>query len=88
MICTTIISWILNVIEILLSLLPNVDPTTITAISSYTTSFRSALTSINWFFPVNTALFFLTLIFGIQIALFLFKIIRYIAGVLTVGILK
>jgi len=88
MIFSTILSWVTDALGLLIGLLPDVDVDIVTEIISYNTQFREMLTAINWFFPVNIALAFLGIIFIIQLSLFLFKLVKYIAGVLTVGILK
>lgn len=88
MIFETIITWVTNALELIISILPMADSAIITQINAYTNTFRSLLSGINWFFPVNTALLFLSLMFVIQTSVLSFKLIRYVAGVLTAGILK
>jgi len=88
MIFTQIINWVSGALNIIISLLPNADSGIISTITTYNTQFRSALVNINWFFPVDTALTFLGIVFVIQGIILSFKIIKYVAGVLTAGILK
>jgi len=88
MIFNSLISFITNGIAVILQLLPNADSATTTAISSSLSSFKSILAQVNWFFPVDTALQFLAIIFTIEAGIFLWKMIRYIAGLFTMGITK
>ena len=69
MVFNTIVSWVVSALGIVISLLPNVDAGIVATITGYNTQFRDALSNINWFFPVDTALFFLSIIFIIQYSL-------------------
>lgn len=88
MILGGLVSLVTFVLEQYVSLLPNADADLVSNISSGTEGFRSALETINWFFPVDVALLFISFIFIFQGSIFLFKIIKYIAGMLSFGILK
>jgi len=88
MITQTIINFFVTVITAIVGLLPNADSGITSQITSNLSAFRTALTSINWFFPVDTALTFMGLIFVIEASIFLWKLIRYIAGIFTLGVLK
>jgi len=83
-----LVSFITGSVEFVLSILPTADSNIIAQISESTLFFRNALISINWLFPVDTALLVFSSIFVIQLSLFLFKIIKYVAGIISVGLLK
>lgn len=88
MIVTAFISWLLSWINYILSLFPNVDPSVTAQITGTVNGFRTALTNINWFFPIDTALSLLGIVFVIQGLLFLWKLFRYVGGIFTLGLLK
>jgi len=88
MIFNGIITFLSNSLNFMLRLLPDADAAVTAQITGYSTGFRAALGNINWFFPVDTALAFLATVFIIQGVLFLYKTVRYIAGIFTAGILK
>jgi hypothetical protein len=88
MILNAIISFFVSIIQWIVGLLPNADSSIVSYISSSTASFRSAMVSINWFFPTDTALQVFSIIFIIQGGVLLFKIVKYIGGALTGGALK
>jgi len=88
MVWNTLVSWVSNALEILISLLPNANASILAKISEYNDDFRLALENINWFFPVDLALIFLGMIFVIQFSIFGFRLLKYVAGILTVGVLK
>ena len=75
-------------INFLLSLFPASDINIVNSITEFLSGFRQAMSAISWFFPVNTALSFLAIIFTIEASIFLFKLIRWIASNISVGVLK
>jgi len=88
MIFNAIVNFIVGVLNFIIALLPDADSGILDLITGTTEGFRHAMSSISWFFPVDTALLVLSAMFVIQAGVFLFKLIRYVAGVLSVGILK
>jgi hypothetical protein len=88
MIFDTLISLGITGLQFIIGLFPAADPNVVAFINNGVTSFRAALISVNWFFPVDTLLQVLGYMFIIEAAMLLIKLIRYIAGVLTVGVLK
>jgi len=88
MITQTLINFFVTMVSFILDFLPDVDTNVSDTITSSVTGFRDALTNINWFFPVDTTLQFLSTIFVIESLIFLWKLIRYIGGIFTLGALK
>jgi len=88
MIFNAIVTFITGAVNFVIGILPDANTDVVDLIYSTILSLRTALTTIDWFFPVNTALLVLSAIFVIQGSIFTWKIIKYVAGVLSVGILK
>jgi len=88
MIFDSIISVALDAFSLIINLLPDADQDIVNAINNGLTSFKSLMESINWFFPVDTAVYLVSISFSVIFAISLFKLIRYIAGIFTFGVLK
>jgi len=88
MIFNVIVSFFVIALQFIVNLFPTADTGVISFITNGVASFRSALISINWFFPVDTLLQVLGYMFIIEAAVLFIKLGRYIAGVFTMGVLK
>lgn len=88
MIIDNIILFLFTPVTFLVSLLPTADVDILGIITGSVADFRSSLITINWFFPVNLALAFLSIVFSIEALLFLWKSARYIIGLFTFGVTK
>lgn len=78
MILTGLMYFLQAIIGFILGLLPVADATVTTGISTFSTSFRSYYTLINWAFPIDNALFILSVIVIIEVGLLLFKLVRLV----------
>jgi len=88
MIGNAILSLVNSVTLYILGLLPDADQEVITQFSSQISQFRQMLEDINWFFPVDTFLIFMSIIITIELAISLFKLVRWIASMVSFGIVK
>ena len=86
MIWYSLLSLLSGLMFLLTALLPAASSTTTAAITNGVSGFRSALISINWFFPIDTALSFIAIMFSIEAILLAWKVGRWIAGIVSVGV--
>lgn len=70
-------------LSILLLLFPSANPTTVSSITSSVTTFRSYMAGANWIFPVDTFFTVLGLIIAIESSWLLYKLIRWLVGILS-----
>lgn len=75
-------------ISLLVSPLPNTDLAIVSQIQSSLTAFVGYLQTANFFFPVTVLGGVLASIFSMELILFTWKLIRWIASIISVGIVK
>lgn len=73
---------------LLLTPLPDTDPAIVSMISSNMTVFIGYLQTANFFFPVTTLGVILTAIFSMETGLLTWKLIKWIASIISIGIIK
>lgn len=79
---------LINAATVLVSLFPNANITITENISEFMTTFRSGLVMADAFIPVNYMLTCMGLILTVETALFSFKLYRWIASNVSLGIFK
>lgn len=88
MIFDAIISYLAALAIWLLSLLPNINSSTLTSISTNWTSFKNTMATANAFVPVDTFFQVLGIMFVIESSLFLWHMFKWIGSIVSAGILK
>jgi hypothetical protein len=88
MIIDGLITIIYTLLHSLAVLFPQADPATIAEITGKVAGFRTAMAGVAWLFPVDLLFKFLGLIITIEGSVSLFKLIKWIASNLTVGLVK
>lgn len=91
MIWHAVFTFFYNIALFIVGFLPDLSDSDLTNIDNITnafTTFRGYLTNANMFFPVDLAFTCLLLIVGFEIALAVWKLIRWIASILSIGIIK
>jgi hypothetical protein len=74
----TILNFILGLVTLIISYLPNADYHIVDRISGVDTLVKDSLTNINYLFPVNTLFIILTIVINLYILKYTFKLVRYI----------
>jgi hypothetical protein len=77
-----------SLMGMVMELLPNADPTTTTYISSQFGVLKSALNTINWFFPVDQLYIVLGFVFVIEFYGLTSKILFWILENVSLGLFK
>jgi len=75
-------------LSFVISIFPNANTANLSFLSSQLANFIAAVTPINWFFPVPTLLFVISLIISIEGSLLAYKTIKYLAHTFTAGFIK
>jgi hypothetical protein len=91
MIWHNIITFFFNIAQFIVGFLPDLGDNDLTNINNITNafqSFRGYLVTANMFFPVDLAFTCLTLIIGFEVALAVWKLIRWLGSLFSVGIIK
>ena len=88
MIVTAIITFIANMVLWFLNLLPNANSTYITGINNAVSTLTGWLTQWNNVFPVDTLFQVLGIMLIVELGLFIWKLYRWIAGIISGGIIK
>lgn len=88
MIIDAIVTMTTDFFAFLLSFFPDVNTTITTAIASGYYNIKTLLVGYNWIFPVNTFYFIMNSFLGILLAFGLYKLIRWIASILSAGFIK
>lgn len=91
MIWHAIFSFFFTIAQYIIGLLPDLSDADLNNIQNITNAFqsvRSYLLTANSFFPVDLAFVVLGVIISFEIALALWKLIRWVGSILSVGIIK
>jgi hypothetical protein len=91
MIFHAIFNFFYTVATYIIGLLPDLTDADLTNIENITNAFqnvRGYLLTANQFFPVDLAFTILGVIIAFEIALALWKLIRWVGSILSVGIIK
>lgn len=88
MIIDAVVSVVIAVLHEIISLFPLADSSVLSAISSYTSTFRIYATNASWMFPIDTLFLCFSTILIVESSILGFKLIRWLASNLTGGILK
>lgn len=82
-----LLSTAINWFTILVSLFPLANVNIVNEINEFMTTFRGAMSIANVFFPVSTLMWALGLILTVEIALFTFKLWKWIVSNVSLGFL-
>jgi hypothetical protein len=91
MIWHAIFNFFYTVAQYVIGLLPDMTDADLTNVSNITGAFQSVrgyLMTANQFFPVDLAFTVLGVIISFEIALALWKLIRWVGSIISVGIIK
>lgn len=91
MIWHAIFSFFYTVAQYIIGLLPDLSDADLTNINNITSAFqnvRGYLVTANQFFPVDLAFIVLGVIISFEIALAVWKLIRWVGSILSIGIIK
>jgi len=82
------LSGVLIILSGIIALFPDADASVISTIENGLTPFKTAISSANWFFPVDTFFAFLAVVFTIEFTLLTVKTVGWIAHNITLGFFK
>jgi hypothetical protein len=77
-----------TIFSAVLELLPNADMTIVTYIGSQMNGLKTALNSINWFFPMDTLFMVLGFVIAIELISLTLKIIFWVTENISIGLFK
>lgn len=80
---STAIQWV----NVLISLFPDANVNIVSEIDEFMSAFRGAMSISNVFFPVSTLMWAMGLILSVEIALFSFKVYKWLVSNMTFGFL-
>lgn len=88
MIWNGIISAIVSGLNAILSLFPIADATVISSLSNSVASFKTAIASADYLFPVSEFFTIMTIVISIEAGILLIKIIHWLAKNISAGFIK
>jgi len=88
MIFTAISSFVLGLLALLLTLLPDADAGVLTDLETGLEPFRGMLAGANWLFPVSTFLGFLGMVLAIELIMFGYKSVMWLLRNVSLGFFK
>jgi len=91
MIFNALVTFAYSVASFIIGLAPNVSASDTNNINTMHTMFAQARALFNWvnfFFPIDTLFLIIGLIITIQLVSFISRLARWIASILTVGVIK
>lgn len=88
MIFDAISGFALAALNLVLSLFPSADSGIVSQITSGLEPFKSAVATANWFFPVGTFFSLMGIIFVVELGIFSYKLIIFLARNISFGFFK
>lgn len=78
----------ITIINGILELFPTADPAILSKINSQIAPLKTYMYAAGWFFPVQTALQLIGIIFTIEASIFLFHFVKFIAKNVSLGFIR